>query len=571
MAIDNYTPVQVNAGDCVGYEEINTLFSNLKSIYNTARESTNKIICQRVNETIRYGQNGTDTADLNSNNTPINNTSSVNDDTGCFVIQQPTIPIGDDPEEKKILALQIGVFHDYIITGNNDDSDFTIGLDLWVECDGERVWSGTSSSANFASFNCKRSSEILLCAETRITTVGGISLIYRGTTLTLCGGILCVQQFDNDSSTPAFFCPPCPLTSDKKPGRETLHLLYQNILTLCNFFQEGGQVESCFDFNFNDDLTHPLVTNVSGETTYLAIGQVTVCARIKPLDFATSAQYVITPQIGCQGEQSRCLSQTMRLSLRDDSPLPSFDCVSIPVFVCGTCQPGQTISAGFLSYEDCTGVPDPFGTVGENVEVTYIEQSYCLYTWEQVAVPGLTALKRPNPSCLDVDTFANLITKMDQLQEIVCDRTPINCFFEENKEIIPNGSSKLLQPAEAAPNPIPTGWPFPRKLTLLLDFAFCITLGTVSNPQPVRILAYLEITCGGNVIKTIGQGDTDPFDFNIFQTTGGRRRCSRVFSRICCNLTCPVDQPIEIRPVFLDFDGTVVLYDVELTCQQFGF
>lgn len=555
MGVANYNPIVFSEGQCVDpVDDLQPILDNLKALFQFARQTGQRISCQKIDTKI---------------------TEEVDDGEGeCFVIRERSLPEPGEQLEKKIPMLVItSNSPGYLISGDNDDSEVVASTTVSFLCNDEKVWEGTLAETAFAGFDCFPSSKLEICIQTDLS-VRSATVIRQQRTHTVCGGIMCIERFDVENSIPTFFCPPCVLKPESKPGREFLNLVYQNTLGLCRYFQTGGQTQACQGFLFEDSATHPLITSVSGETTYFIIGEVRVCVRVNLTDFKTTRSITVNPSVGCEGEPNQCSNgETVTVSSDNESEFPIFDCVSVPVVICGTCLPGQTLSVGFIQNEECDGVPTPFGNGAGDVDIYLVEQEYCLYAWEQVPIPELGGFSRPNASCFNVNTLNDLMDKQNLLESIVCDRQPLDCSFNEGEKIVPRFDTHLLAAAETPPVPLPPNWPPNRKVSLIIDFRFCIDfLNGGLDSGEFTALGRVEVVCGGNVIKTLGREDGQDYQFKI-DTAFTFRGCSPTYSRFCCNIECPVDQDLILRPVITAFGihNTNFNWDTVINCTQISF
>ena len=577
MAIPGYNAgINFPANVCVGTGEFVLMLRNIKALAAFAETVGGEFTCERVDETI----------------------SGPLDTELCVVLREASI--GESTIEKKTLLVsalfdteirQVGGSGESFSVSNTgadpDGTDPTVQIDvtgngqnanpaatniITVYCDDTPVWEGPASETIAAEFDCPKNSEIRLCATAVVQGSAPGQAPAGTTTIRVCGGLLCVTPFDSQG-IPELWCPPCSISTACKPGREMLHLLYQNILGLCRYFQRGGQKQDYFAFDFQDNQDHALVTNIANPATYVIMGQVTICAIGTPPPIGTRA-FTVQPYVGCESDRINCNSKT-HYFVRDENDAVNTAqevCLTVKFYMCGRCQPGETLSAGFNFEENCEG-NSPFG---DGITVTSAEQEYCVYTFEEIPIPGLGAFKRPDPTCLTNETLNNLSEKMNRLEFLVCDRQPILCDFDSSsKELGDNEEAVIFAPVtlpSPPPSPLPNPWPPVRIVNYEFTFQFCI-----ANPNPTIPLedtltarGRLEILCGDNVIKSISPPNNTWFEF-IVADSGQFFQCSPVYCQLCCNIQCPIDEPLTIRPVMFTPGFSPGAWAVDISCQRIGF
>ena len=577
MAIPGYTPgINFPAGVCVGTGKFVQMLRNLKALAKFAEDTGAEFKPTPVEETI---------------------TGPLDEDV-CVVLRERSI--GDSTIEKKTLLVSALFNNDIRFLGGSGES-FSIsntGADpdgtepsvaisvngtgataqptaintVSVLCDDVPVWEGPASEVIAAEFDCPRDSEIKLCA--RATVQGGTPgpAPVGSATVRFCGCLLCVTPFSSDSIE-ELWCPPCSISIVCKPGSEILHLLYQNILGLCRYFQRGGQKQDYFAHNFQDELDHPLVTNIQNPATWVVFGQVTICASAIALPFASRA-FTVRPFVGCESERVNCNVKVHRF-IRDENDAAGSTqeaCLTVKFFACGRCQPGETLSAGF-NFEDICEGNNPFG---DNLTITHAEQEYCTYTFEEIPIGALGAFRRPDATCITDETLNSLSGKTDFLESVVCNRQPVLCDFERDFKTLDDNEEAVLFAAvplpNPPPNPLPNPWPPVRILNYMFTFQFCLLSNNPIFPteDTLTVFATLEILCGGEVIKTVSPPNNSTYQF-IVADSGRYFQCSPEYCQLCCDIQCPIDQPLTIRPNIFAPGFATGQWAVNLTCQRLGF
>lgn len=510
-------------GDCIDSDYFETAFAEIAALAACAETETTQFKCQQVN--------------VSASNFNANGEFCLN-----IYVPPPAAPGNDEPEEKILLfnfETSVNVQgQDAGDTGGNITSTYRVE----IRCDGVTVDSKNRTEANgqivMSAFQCPPSSIVEICVVSTFVATGFNSQIRALRSFAVCGALICLSQATGTDADASGLYLPGPLPPGCCYGREAAHLAIQNLDALQTIFGEYGQVPSAQSLDYDDLDDHVVLSSVAGDTPYLVVGSVYICATND-----TTAQGSVTarPRVECGPNSTNCFTQTRSIPPRQPNSPPSTVCMSVPVIACGVCPAGSDIIVAVRSDISCDEDVIPVNP-GSAIDITVERQSYCVFTFE----PQQNEFsQRPRPSlgnCPDVATFAAIQQSIAELSAVCGSIAPNNITNFQDDDIVPIGTTVTLVPPFTPPPPAIPGtktW-----FITALGQAFGPVLSQTQIPiQTTVVEATMQILCGGVVIqessarwRIIDAGNSSVNGYFRLRTLPSISGCVR----------CPVDQPLEI-------------------------
>lgn len=476
-------PATINEGDCVDAAYFEGLFDEIATLAECATTESTQFQCRPVRV---FASN----FDANSE--------------FCLTIYAPPLdaPSNDEPEDKILLFT-----FDTGIQTNRDPGDsggtITSTYRIDIRCDGVTVDSKDRFDAVgdiiMSTFSCPPSSEIEICIVSTFIATGFNSSIRALRTFSACGSLVCLSQASGADDTSGLFLPG-PLPEGCKYGREALHLALQNLDALQGIFSQYGQVPSAQALDFNDLDDHVVLSSVSGDTPYLVIGSVYLCARN---DTTRTQSITVRPRVVCGIQVDNCLVRTLEIPPRESGTQGPTRCIRVPVVSCGICPAGSDIITAVRPQVACDEDVVQVNP-GSIVDIVTERQSYCVYTFEPQQNEFSERPRASLGNCPTVETFASIQTIIDELLSVCSSISPNNVTDFQDEGVAAIGTPvQLVAPFTPPPPALPgtRTW-------------FITATAFASGPQlsinqvpvtPTEVEVTMQILCGGVVAQESSQ------------------------------------------------------------------
>jgi hypothetical protein len=301
------------------------------------------------------------------------------------------------------------------VNGQTPDATYAIT----VNCAGTPVATQEFKGTNVANlcYDCPVGSEVEICITNNATIRGGT--VGGRFTVTLCGASVCIGEVENPVQDTVFI-------PDVEPnccfGRDAIHLIIQNLNAFRDAYTDNGQIPSCTTFTFEDRDDHTLLAAAATTTDFLLVGSARVCSG-NSVSFNRDAVITIDPQVRCGGSGNlSCPGDSVIIPASDGNQVER--CLDVPIIACGRCEAGSAIQVGIRSRVLCD--EDPVIIVNNFEGPDFVEQHYCLYTFERNVFDSGDALNGALGECITTNDTAAINAMLLALTNACNDQATIN-------------------------------------------------------------------------------------------------------------------------------------------------